>query len=243
MEKIAQNKFCKALNNKDLNINDNFKNILDATIIKYSKLLEIEINSNLISIEKDKRIYYYNTLSNKLKNTYSFNIPDNVLDKWKISYEFDLKEYPNFSNEEFSRIIRKSPQFIVEGVERELVKKIHKDFYWYFAKRAALKMLDMIEDIIIDNSERPLLNWCSNVSHLGFIIAKLTQEGYINAPLRTNGEINFSEFSRQVKGSFQVDGTVGSLSKYLNFESDKAQETCRVFEKNEISIPHSKIVS
>jgi hypothetical protein len=86
------------------------------------------------------------------------------------------------------------------------------------------------------------LNWTGKKAHLGFIMGTLVDLGYIQAPEKSNGEINYSELARIILNLFDCDSTPGSLSKYLNITSDKSEEVSRNFAKNGFNIPHSKSV-
>jgi hypothetical protein len=87
------------------------------------------------------------------------------------------------------------------------------------------------------------LKWIGKKAHLGFIIGTLTDLGYIQGPERLNGEINYSEFARNILEVFDCDTTEGTLSKYLNVTSDKSEEVLRNFKNSDFHIPHSKDVS
>ena len=87
------------------------------------------------------------------------------------------------------------------------------------------------------------LKWIGKPSQLGFIIGKLAELGYIEAPTHKSGDINYTYFAKLVKSTFECQTTEASLSKYLNLESDKGQETVRKFEDNKFNMPHLKVIS
>lgn len=87
------------------------------------------------------------------------------------------------------------------------------------------------------------IKWIGKPSQLGFIIGKLAELGYIDAPQRINGETNFTQFAKQVKNTFDVETKESTLSKYLNLESEKGSETVRKFDENGFDIPHIKQIS
>jgi hypothetical protein len=87
------------------------------------------------------------------------------------------------------------------------------------------------------------LKWTGKKAHLGFIIGTLADLGYLQGPERPNGEINYSEFARNILEVFDCDTTEGTLSKYLNVTSDKSEEVSRNFQSANFHIPHSKDVS
>lgn len=82
------------------------------------------------------------------------------------------------------------------------------------------------------------IKWIGKPSHLGFIIGKLAENGYIKPPVKPNGDVNYTQFAKLVKNTFLVDTTESSLSKYLNLECEKGQEPERNFNKNGFNIPN-----
>ena len=87
------------------------------------------------------------------------------------------------------------------------------------------------------------LKWIGKPSQLGFIVSSLVDLGYIEAPVRQNGDINYTQFAKLVKQTFDIDTSESTLSKYLNTDSEKGQEPMRKFEQYGFNIPHKNIVS
>lgn len=87
------------------------------------------------------------------------------------------------------------------------------------------------------------LKWLGGPSQLGFIISSLVDLGYIEAPKKQDGDINYTQFAKLVKQIFDVNTTESTLSKYLNQDSEKGQEPMRKFNENGFNIPHKSIVS
>ena len=104
--------------------------------------------------------------------------------------------------------------------------------------------IDEIEEAI-ENSKpaQSQIEWLGKTSHLGYIMGQLAELEYINPKRLTNGEINFTQFSKDVLNKFKIKATIGSLAAYLNITNSKAQETHRKFEKENFNIPHKKEVS
>lgn len=97
----------------------------------------------------------------------------------------------------------------------------------------------------IENSKpaQSQIEWAGNTSQLGYIMGQLAQLGYINPKELHNGEINFTQFSKDLLNKFKLKTTVGSLAAYLNINNNKAQETHRKFQKAKFNIPHKKEIS
>ena len=104
--------------------------------------------------------------------------------------------------------------------------------------------IDEIEEEI-ENSKpaQSQIEWLGNTSHLGYIMGQLAQLEYINPKKLHNGEINYTQFSKDLLNKFKIKTTIGSLAAYLNINNNKAQETHRKFEKENFNIPHKKEVS
>ena len=73
------------------------------------------------------------------------------------------------------------------------------------------------------------LKWIGKPAHFGYFIAILVEKGYIEAPKRIDKEINYTQFSKLAKNSFDVNIAESSLQKYLNLDSEKGQEPARTF--------------
>jgi len=99
------------------------------------------------------------------------------------------------------------------------------------------------EEIEAEKSDELKLKWIGKPSQLGYLIGQLAQQEYIEPPKRDNGEINFTQFAKDVLRIFKSEATQGTLSAYLNINNEKSQETHRNFEKAKFNIPHKKIVS
>jgi hypothetical protein len=87
------------------------------------------------------------------------------------------------------------------------------------------------------------IKWLDKESHLAYIMATLANCDYIETPKKSNGEINYRQFARQIQQVFNTNMKESSLEKYLNLDSDKAQETHNVFKKENFHIPHIKLVN
>lgn len=87
------------------------------------------------------------------------------------------------------------------------------------------------------------IEWSGKPSQLGFIFSKLAELDYLVPPKRDNGETNYTQFAKKVLNIFKIKTTEGTISKYLNSNEVKAQETQRNFDKANFNIPHKKEVS
>ncbi|MHB1105604.1 MAG: hypothetical protein ACYCZ2_04500 [Lutibacter sp.] len=105
------------------------------------------------------------------------------------------------------------------------------------------KIEEIKEQIEVEKSDELKLKWIGKPSQLGYLIGQLAQQEYIEPPKRDNGEINFTQFAKDVLRIFKSEATQGTLSAYLNINNEKSQETHRNFEKAKFNIPHKKIVS
>jgi hypothetical protein len=112
-----------------------------------------------------------------------------------------------------------------------------------FIKVLYNKIEEIEEEIENSKPAQSQIEWLGKTSHLGYIMGQLAELDYINPKRLPNGEINFTQFSKDVLNKFKIKATVGSLSAYLNVTNNKAQETHRKFKKENFNIPHKKEVS
>ncbi|NLP59231.1 hypothetical protein [Lutibacter sp. B1] len=105
------------------------------------------------------------------------------------------------------------------------------------------KIDEINEEIEAEKSDLLKLKWIGKPSQFGHIIGQLAHLGYIEPPKRDNGEINYTQFSKDLLRMFKTETTQGTLAAYLNPNNEKAQETERNFKKANFNIPHKKEVS
>lgn len=105
-----------------------------------------------------------------------------------------------------------------------------------FAKDAQ-KMIEDLEEI--EHAEKPL-RWMGKTANLGYIMGLLADNGYIDAPKKRDGEINYNEFARRLGKIFEFDGNnISTLSKALNIDSNNMEYK----NKDLFRIPHIKEIS
>ena len=104
--------------------------------------------------------------------------------------------------------------------------------------------IDIInEELYNKEALKDKIEWSGKPSQLGFIFSKLAELDYLVPPKRDNGETNYTQFAKKVLNIFKIKTTEGTISKYLNSNEVKAQETQRNFDKAKFNIPHKKEVS
>lgn len=96
------------------------------------------------------------------------------------------------------------------------------------------------QDISIDTVSNSPLKWIGKPAQLGYVMHLLESNGYIDAPKKKDGEINYSEFARTIAKAFQFEGNNdGYLAKSLNPESNNMENK----NKDKFDIPHIKEIS
>jgi hypothetical protein len=214
----------------------------------------IEIEENLLAIPENKIDNYINLVIKKIEYCDVVLKGENVIDKWIKKYNLEGTEFPFTNVPEIKRLIITHPYNInLDGNELFEVEDIQIDFYIHACIQGANQIIDFLqskkstanEDYLttsfMNNIEK--LKWIGKPSQLGLIIGKLAELGYIEAPIKPNGDTNYNQFARLVNNTFEVATTEGTLSKYLNHDSEKGQETVRKFNDNGFNIPHIKEVS
>jgi hypothetical protein len=92
---------------------------------------------------------------------------------------------------------------------------------------------------LTDNENTNLLKWRGKPAHLAFIISQLIDKRFIDAPIKTNGEINYTELSKQILTSFKLDSNpkIDTLRKYANPDDEKYQSLLGTFDDKSFKIP------
>lgn len=218
-----------------------YLNALSEVLVKLSNL------SN--NIEKLNYLNY---------TTQLFNIPSNQIKK---DFYIDDEGSRYYSKFDLGDVVISFEDLYKESIENIKVKKYKYDYinFDFFVSRTKIisflpislfsivnsfinilekKVLEIQEDIEITVTTESKLKWIGKPSQLGYIIGQLAQLEYINTPIRPNGEINYTLFAKEVLTTFHANTTESTLTKYLNIDTEKSQETERNFKKAKFNIPH-----
>ncbi|RCW93637.1 hypothetical protein [Winogradskyella arenosi] len=90
-----------------------------------------------------------------------------------------------------------------------------------------------------------VLTWTGKPTHLAFIISQLLNNEYIDAPLKNDGEINYTELSKQIQNSFNFTNktpSIETLRRYTNIESEKYYKLNDNFKEKGFYLPNSKMM-
>jgi len=230
----------------------NFYNFYNLNIVNLGEELKDEITENLLSLDSEKHLIYLDLVCETLEKSPFFNIKPTIIDKWLVKYEANIDEFPNFKGSELYKLLKINDYYNqIPHNEFFHIESVQEDFYLYFSMIEANKLLEHTNQLkkkyLNHNSLKGVQNkkikWMGKPSQLGYIIGVLADLDYVEPPIKPNGDINYTQFSKDLLEIFDVETTEGSLSKYLNLNSEKSQETYRKFEENNFSIPHKKIVS
>lgn len=247
------NAFLKEINNEKDVYQSTFIQCYDFGIKAYTDYLKSEITENILILPTDKLNLYLDFIENKISSTPYFSTNLNIIDKWITKYDLQKLQFPFTESKEVKQLISLSVNFHQLAEEqRILMEDIQIDFYCYAAMIEANKIVafivnkrnnstEKIMEVNIEDEQK--IKWIGKPSQLGFIIGKLAELGYIDAPTKPNGDINFTQFAKQVNNTFEVATTQATLSKYLNLESEKGSETVRKFNESGFDIPHVKTIS
>lgn len=243
--------FCKNISNERV-IKETCFSLIYNSIIHYVPYFENEILENLLLLNTDKKDDYLNFAIDTIKKTEFSDCTEEVIAEWLIKYNSSIDEFPDFANDDLSHWLKRYYNgYVDDPKDYDFILDIQSDFFYYSAGLVAQKMISFLESkksaainntsVLAETAEK--IKWIGKPSQLGFIIGKLAELGYIDAPQRINGETNFTQFAKQVNNTFDVETTESTLSKYLNLESEKGSETVRKFEENGFDIPHIKAIS
>ncbi|ARV07579.1 hypothetical protein BTO04_13155 [Polaribacter sp. SA4-10] len=238
---------------------------------KKKEEIEIEIRKLVIELyqESEKENHYFldcslsvyeNTYQTRLEDFLSNN-KDGREDQFLISEikelinpEYELKEISIFGLRDYCNNSMFNTSF---NAKKDFIRERLLSVGWICNLKPELfkmpitnKMYEPPIEIIftkdlnyISKVENEKIQWIGKPSHLGFILGQLASLDYIDAPKHKNGEINYTKFAKLVMQTFQTDGKESSLTKYLNLQSEKGEETKRNFTKESFVIPHKKSVS
>jgi hypothetical protein len=221
----------------------------------YIKEIKSETLSELLEKGDNKNDYLDFKINEVEKQSYPKNADISYVQKWLDEYKISIEDIFNkdFQNNTIEAVISQNYKDMEKySPERDKAYWVQLDFYQYFCKFYADELIAFFESRknkmaansgLIPNKSNETIKWIGKPSQLGFIIGKLAELGYIDAPKRINRDINYTQFAKQVKNTFDVETTESTLSKYLNLESEKGSETVRKFNDNGFDIPHIKTVS
>ena len=245
--------FCKEISDERAVKQNAFMQLYDNGITHFTPYLESEITENLLILDKDKKEDYLNYVIDKISKTPYANISEDIISQHIKEYGVDINEFPKFNNKELNIALNTYYQGMPHMTHQEQYNllSIQIDFYCYACMLEAQKIIQFANsktnkpDInIMDNAmSTKKLKWIGKPSQLGFIVGMLADLEYLDVPKRQNGDINYTQFANLVNQTFNVDTTPATLSKYLNLDSEKAQETYRKFKDAGFNIPHKNIVS
>jgi hypothetical protein len=242
---IFLNAFIERFNTSKKAAFSDFTDLYKNRIKKSSYELMKEISENLLSLPLYDRKHYLEYVEERLNNETGYKSDSSVLNKWILEFDLKESEFPYTEHLELVEILKTSIEFSdLDPNEATKVENIQMDFCTYAYHLEVLKVIEFIvhqyHSLIINEGK---IKWIGKPSQLGFIIGKLIEFGYVESPTKTNGETNYTQLAKLVYNTFDVETTEATLSKYLNLESEKAQETVRQFEKNKFYIPQIKEVS
>ena len=175
---------------------------------------------------------------------YNLEIKDTVVKhiskKSLFIFEEDISDSDNTEtvDEFITQQNEKWTKLITEFLNK--ISSINVDFISFLNDQ--YKSLESQKFTNTDN-EFDKIKWLDKESHLAYIIATLAENDYIETPKKMNGDINYRQFAKQIQQVFNTTMKESSLEKYLNLDSDKAQETHNVFKKENFYIPHIKSVN
>lgn len=133
----------------------------------------------------------------------------------------------------------------LEGIHEDIIKGYYVQDFNKLANYIGLirfaqylnEEIKKEDETVIPESEKPI-KWIGKPSQLGYIMGQLAICGYIDAPQKKDGEINYSEFARQLSKVFSVN-SIENLAKELNPEKNSLENNNR----EKIQIPHIKSIS
>ncbi|MHB1105603.1 MAG: hypothetical protein ACYCZ2_04495 [Lutibacter sp.] len=245
---IYLNEFCKSLDNYRAIYETSFMVLYDNSITHFTPYFKEEILNNILTLKDSKKNLYIDYVLNHIQNTLDINKQADIQYLLKDNNE-SLDDYPYFNK---GQLYKKLCTYVNAhhhtDKERDYLEGLQLSFFEYAAKIEVEGIIDFLQDLreaqsLEINVKMKKIKWIGKPSQLGYLIGSLAELDYIETPKNKDGEINYTQFSKDLIEIFDIKTTYQSLSKYLNLDSDKAQETKRKFEKEDFYIPNRKIVS
>lgn len=152
-----------------------------------------------------------------------------------------LPKYSIISNY-LNQILKEDlPNF--DKIQKEVLEgRAIQDFFAVARYIGLIKFAQKLDNELNDeknhnpNTQQPI-KWIGKTAHLGYYMNLFAELGYIDAPKKKDGEINYNEFARQLAKTFDFDGNnIGTLAKALSPESNNMG----IDNKDKINIPHLK---
>lgn len=191
------------------------------------------------------------------------NIPDdfiNVLDNEVVPTIKDIVQNANLSLDSFGgfydQTVLEDGFALSEGVIKHSLYT-YQHFSHLVAlnknKNHILKKTEILEKFLKDINEleegsiNSPLKWNAGPAQLGYIISKLVQNGYIEAPLKSsfknNDPVNYTRLAKSILSAFNVEGhnSIDSLRIYLSPTSVKYIEIEKHFNHLGFNLPKIKV--
>jgi len=247
-EVVYLNEFCKNLDNYRAIYETSFMILYDYSITHYTPYFKQEILNNILTLKDNKKHLYIDYVINHIQNTVDINKQASIQDLLKENNE-SLDDYPYFNK---GKLYKKLNTYVNAqhhtDKERDYLEDLQISFFEYAAKIEVEGILAFLHNLIekqslTTNVKMKKIKWIGKPSQLGYLIGSLAELDYIETPKNKDGEINYTQFSKDLLEIFDIETTYQSLSKYLNLNSEKSQEIKRRFEKEDFHIPDRKIVS
>lgn len=242
-------------------IQDDIKIIIrDLKPIYYNTISEVHFKLAKLKTSEEKINYLSNLISTfEITNIQLYK--DILIDEKNSNYHSkinDLSEFKSF-NELTAELFRVAEEPFYNSKEN-FTEDYNVDIWKleYYNLRASIlgflpsslfaisnsfiKFLDNLIDIQNNANNPSKLEWAGTSTQLGFIFGELVSLGFIIAPEKSDGEINYSALAREMNRTFKCNFSVESLSKYLNGQTAKARETRNKFEGNGYSFPHKNLL-
>ena len=145
--------FCKEISDERVIRETSFMSSYELGITHFTPYLESEIIENLLILPNDKKDDYINFVMDKISKTPYASLPENFIDRWLVSYDSDISEFPYFSNKELSDLLNKNYKgYYMDPHEQILIEDIQIDFFCYASMLEVKKMIDFLESKKTNNN-------------------------------------------------------------------------------------------
>ena len=153
LQNIYLNDFIEKFNEQPMLRDTIFPELYDEHIIPASKLLQNEVNENMLTLPSIDRENYLIYARNRIVSETIGNFDSSIIDKWTEEFNLEKNEFPFIDNEKIKILL--STLYKQPGLSYKkqiLVKYMQKDFYLYAFYLESCKIIKMIDDYLLPMS-------------------------------------------------------------------------------------------
>jgi hypothetical protein len=150
LQNIYLNDFIERFNEQPMLRDTIFPELYDEHIIPTSKLLQNEVNENMLTLPSMDRENYLNYVKNRIISETIGTLGSSIINKWTEKFNLEKNEFPFIDNEKIKALLSTwGNQPGLSYKKQILVKYMQKDFYLYAFYLESEKIVKLIDLLLI----------------------------------------------------------------------------------------------